>query len=147
MTAWKIKHLTIGTTVTASPPLRGYKPARVPGVSHNMKLDRARQLINEGIDRNNPMGSLIHILESAIELVSLPDNDFCWSYWESEEEAKQEILYLIGSVKNGVLPEQEKISVLFAVTGPLQEVSMSSGWADAYLKIADKYDEVESILW
>ena len=112
-----------------------------------MKLDRARQLINEGIDRNNPMGSLIHILESAIELVSLPDNDFCWSYWESGEEAKQGILALIGSVKNGVLPEQEKISVLFAVTGPLQEASMSSDWADAYLKIADKYDEVESILW
>lgn len=61
-------------------------------VSYNMKLDRARQLINEGIDRNNPMGSLIHILESAIELVSLPDNDFCWSYWENGEEAKQEIL-------------------------------------------------------
>jgi len=50
-----------------------------------MKLDRAKQLINEGIDRNNPMGSLIHILESAIKLVSLPDNDFCWSYWGSGE--------------------------------------------------------------
>jgi len=61
--------------------------------------------------------------------------------------SKQEILGLIGSVKNGVLPEQEKISVLFALTGPLQEVSMSSGWAEVYLKIANKYDEVESILW
>ncbi|MCP3433641.1 hypothetical protein [Stutzerimonas stutzeri] len=93
------------------------------------------------------MGSLIHVLESAIELVSLPDNDFCWSSWESEQEAKQEMLALIGSVKAGVLPEKLKIAVLFAPTGPLQEVSMSSGWADAYLKIADRYDEVESILW
>ncbi|MCQ4330979.1 hypothetical protein [Stutzerimonas stutzeri] len=93
------------------------------------------------------MGSLIHVLESAIELVSLPDNDFCWSYWESREEAKQEMLSLIASIKTGVLPEKVKISVLFAPTGPLQEVSMSSGWADAYLKVADKYDEIESILW
>lgn len=112
-----------------------------------MKLDRSRQLIKDGIDRDNPMGSLIHILESAIELVSLPDNDFCWSYWENGEEAAQEILALIASVKNGVLPNRVKISVLFAATGLLQEVSMSSGWADAYLKIADKYDQVESILW
>ncbi|MCJ0975643.1 hypothetical protein MST27_19935 [Pseudomonas sp. PS1] len=81
------------------------------------------------------MGSLIHVLESAIELVSLPDNDFCWSSWESEQEAKQEMLALIGSVKAGVSPEKLKISVLFAPTGPLQEVSMSSGWADAYLKL------------
>jgi hypothetical protein len=112
-----------------------------------MKLERSRQLINDGIDRDNPMGSLIHVLESAIELVSLPDNEFCWSYWESGEEAKQEMLALIASVKNSVLPEKVKISVLFAPTGPLQEVSMSSGWADAYLKIAEKYDEVASILW
>jgi hypothetical protein len=112
-----------------------------------MKLDRSRQLIDEAIDRGSPMDSLIHVLESAIKLVSLPDNDFCWSYWESGEEAKREILALIASVKTGVLPEKVKISVLFAPTGPLQEVSMSSGWADAYLKIADKYDEVESILW
>jgi hypothetical protein len=112
-----------------------------------MKQDRSRQLIDEGIDRGSPMDSLIHVLESAIELVSLPDNDFCWSYWESGEEAKREMLALIASVKTGVLPEKVKISALFAPTGPLQEVSMSSGWADTYLKIADKYDEVESILW
>jgi hypothetical protein len=129
-----------------SQKLRFCSPASLI-VSPHMKLHRARQLINDGIDRANPMGSLIHVLESAIELVSLPDNDFCWSSWESEQEAKQEMLALIGSVKAGVLPEKLKIAMLFAPTGPLQEVSMSSGWADAYLKIADRYDEVESILW
>jgi len=112
-----------------------------------MKLDRTKQLISDGIDRDNPMESLIHVLESAIELVSLPVNDFCWSYWESGEEARREMLALIDVIKNGALPNKLKVSRLFAVTGPLQEVSMSSGWAEAYLKIADKYDEIENILW
>ncbi|AYN96966.1 hypothetical protein EAW52_25060 [Pseudomonas sp. LTJR-52] len=112
-----------------------------------MNLNRARQLIHEGIDRDNPSESLIHVLESAIELVSIPDNDFCWSSWDGEQEAKQEILNLIAAIKNGVLPDKVKIAVLFASTGPLQEVSLSSGWADAFLKVAEKYDEVEALLW
>ena len=112
-----------------------------------MNLNRAKQLIHEGIDRDNPTESLIHVLESAIELVSIPDNDFCWSSWSSEQEAKQEIQSLISIVKNGALPSRVKISVLFAPTGPLQEVSLSSGWAEAFLKIAEKYDEVEALLW
>lgn len=117
------------------------------GVSHHMNLDRAKQLIHEGIDRDNPTESLIHVLESAIELISIPDNDFCWSSWSSEQEAKKEIQSLISIVKNGALPEKVKISVLFAPTGPLQEVSLSSGWAEAFLKVAEKYDEVEALLW
>ncbi len=112
-----------------------------------MNLDRAKQLIHEGIDRDNPTESLIHVLESAIELISIPDNDFCWSSWSSEQEAKQEIQNLISIVKNGALPDRVKISVLFAPTGPLQEVSLSSGWAEAFLKVAEKYDEVEALLW
>jgi len=30
--------------------------------------------------------------------------------------------------------------VLFAPTGPIQEVSLSSGWGDAFLKIAEQFD-------
>ena len=112
-----------------------------------MNLDRAKQLIHEGIDRDNPTASLIHVLESAIELISIPDNDFCWSSWSSEQEAKQEMESLISIVKNGALPDRVKISFLFAPTGPLQEVSLSSGWAEAFLKVAEKYDEVEALLW
>lgn len=112
-----------------------------------MNLDRAKQLIHEGIDRDNPTESLIHVLESAIELISIPGNDFCWSSWKNEQEAKQEIQNLISIVRNGALPDRVKISVLFAPTGPLQEVSLSSGWAEAFLKVAEKYDEVEALLW
>jgi hypothetical protein len=54
---------------------------------------------------------------------------------------------LVSTLKSGVLPERLKFAVLFAPTGPLQEVSLSSGWAKTFLKVADKYDEVEALLW
>lgn len=112
-----------------------------------MNLDRTKQLIHGQINREDPVGSLIHVLEAAIELVSLPDNDFCWSGWEDEAAAKAELLGLIDTLKSGGLPDPIKVSVLFAVTGPLQELSLSSGWADAFIKVADKYDQVEALLW
>lgn len=112
-----------------------------------MSLDRTKRLIHGELNQEYPIESLIHVLEAAIELISLPDNDFCWSRWEDEEQAKSELLGLVSTLKSGVLPERLKLAVLFAPTGPLQEVSLSSGWAEPFLKVAEKYDEVEALLW
>ena len=112
-----------------------------------MSLDRTKRLIHGELNQEFPIESLIHVLEAAIELISLPDNDFSWSRWEDEEQAKSELLGLVSTLKSGVLPERLKLAVLFAPTGPLQEVSLSSGWAEPFLKVAEKYDEVEALLW
>ncbi|MDH0897326.1 MULTISPECIES: hypothetical protein [unclassified Pseudomonas] len=112
-----------------------------------MNLDRTRQLIREDIDRDNPRESLVHILESVLELLSLPDNDFLWSSWNDEHEAKQEIVELIATLGNGALPERAMVSWLFVPTGPLQEVSLGSGWGDVFISVSAKYDEVEALLW
>jgi hypothetical protein len=34
-----------------------------------------------------------------------------------------------------------ELRVLFAPTGPIQEVSVSSGWGDAFLELADRFDD------
>ncbi|MDG9930056.1 MULTISPECIES: hypothetical protein [unclassified Pseudomonas] len=112
-----------------------------------MNLNRTRQLLREDIDRDNPLESLVHLLESVLELLSLPDNDFLWSFWKDEDEAKRDIVELIGTLRNGALPEKVKVSGLFVPTGPLQEVSLGSGWGDAFIAVAAKYDEVEALLW
>jgi hypothetical protein len=41
--------------------------------------------------------------------------------------------------KNNILPED--ISMQFAPTGPLQEISLSNGWSEIYLKLAEQYDK------
>lgn len=112
-----------------------------------MKLDRTKELLHGTIDRADPYGALVLLLESAIELVQIPENDFCWSYWEDAQEATREISKLLNLAKSYTLPDRIEVAVLFAPTGPLQEISLSSGWAQSFLKVAEKYDEIERLLW
>ena len=82
-----------------------------------------------------------------IDIRTSPEQEALDSRREGAEEATAEIKDLISLVKSDCLPERVNVSVLFAPTGPLQEVSLSSGWADPFLKLADKYDQVEKLLW
>ena len=54
---------------------------------------------------------------------------------------------MINRLNAGALPEKMSVSLLFAPTGPLQEVSLSSGWGEAFLRVASRYEEVEALLW
>ncbi|QVW26714.1 hypothetical protein KJF94_14760 [Pseudomonas hormoni] len=112
-----------------------------------METRHLHRLLQGAAECDSAVESLILILEAAVELVSIPGNDFCWSYWADEFEAKAELQALIHSLKAGTLPERLNVAVLFAPTGPLQELGMSSGWAETYLKVAGKFDEVETLLW
>lgn len=112
-----------------------------------MKTRHLHRLLQGTAECDSAVESLILILEAAVELVSIPGNDFCWSYWADEFKAKAELQALIHSLKTGTLPERLNVAVLFAPTGPLQELGMSSGWAETYLKVASKFDEVERLLW
>jgi len=112
-----------------------------------MKLDQTRRVIHEGVDLIAPKKGLIQVLEAAIELIDLPDNDFAWSSWQSSDDARSEIEGLISRIKSDDMPERLDVSVLFAPTGPLQEVSLSSGWADAFLKVAERFDSLERKIW
>lgn len=112
-----------------------------------MQLPITEKLLEKGINKNEPVENLIEILHSSIELLSIPNNDFCWSSWEDSTQAINEIEELIVTIQNGYLPERLDVSVLFSATGPIQEVSVSSGWAETFLRVAKKFDEVEKMLW
>jgi hypothetical protein len=85
--------------------------------------------------------ALLDALEETRQLLARPDNRFEWSSWHNAGAALREIDALIEGVRNGQLPDATQLRVLFAPTGPLQEVSLSSGWADAYLALADRIDD------
>ena len=109
-------------------------------------LDRTKQLLSQP-DATDPRVSLANVLRSAAELLSLPDNDFAWSSWADQAAAVAEIEAMLALVEAGELPDRTSIAVLFAPTGPIQEVSLSSGWADAFLKLAERYDRAALLLW
>jgi hypothetical protein len=44
-------------------------------------LNRTKQLLSQP-DAEDPRVLLAEVLRSAVELLSLPDNDFAWSSWK-----------------------------------------------------------------
>ncbi len=107
-------------------------------------LELTKQLL-EGVSREDPVSFLCLVLSSTIELVSLDDNDFSWTSWQDRTEAVSEIQLLLNMLKQNGTTDFAQLAVLFAPTGPLQELSMSSGWGDVYLRLAGLYDEAERL--
>jgi len=82
---------------------------------------------------------LADVLVRARELLARQQNDFAWSSWKDQSAALDEMDGLLAKVRRGQVPRLT-LNVLFAPTGPIQEVSISSGWADEFLAIAREYD-------
>jgi hypothetical protein len=84
--------------------------------------------------------ALLDVLRETRAMLALPDNEFMWSSWEDADAALAEMDGLIERLEAGGLPYRGAISILFTVTGPIQETAMSSGWGDEFLVLADRCD-------
>lgn len=86
------------------------------------------------------LAPLLDIFRRARALIERPDNDFGWSSWDGVEAARAEIDALIARLEHGELPAGRGMEVIFAPTGPMQELSLSSGWGQAFCDLADEFD-------
>jgi hypothetical protein len=84
--------------------------------------------------------ALLSVLEEARELLAADANDFSWSSWQERNDALSEIDALLSKLRSGIVPSALTLHVLFAPTGPIQEVSLSSGWGDAFVELAERFD-------
>ena len=84
---------------------------------------------------------LILVFEDARELVADPRNDFSWSSWIGRGDAVAEIDGILSMLRSGAVPNGLSMEVIFAPTGPMQEVSLSGGWGKEFLALADRFDE------
>jgi hypothetical protein len=82
------------------------------------------------------------VLAEARALVALADNDFSRSSWSSAEEALRELDGVVRRVEASEL--QSALGVLFAPTGPLQELAIASGWGEKFLALADRFDRAST---
>jgi len=81
---------------------------------------------------------LISVLKQTRALLALPNNDFAWSSWKDQKSALSEMDSIILQAENGLV---QNLSLLFAPTGPIQEVSISSGWGQDFLVLAERFDQ------
>jgi hypothetical protein len=87
------------------------------------------------------LGKLISVFEDARELIAGPDNDCSRSSWADREDAIEELDGILSALRSGALPAELSMGVLFAPTGPIQEVGLSSGWGGEFLALAERFDE------
>jgi hypothetical protein len=83
---------------------------------------------------------LIAVPRETREFLAWPDNDFTWSSWEDAAAALREVDGLINQIEAGEMPRRSDVELLFLPTGPIQEVSVSSGRGDEFLRLADRLD-------
>jgi hypothetical protein len=86
---------------------------------------------------------LLDILRETRSYLALPENNFVWSSWTDCTEALNELDKLIATIEAQTPIQRIDLSVLFAPTGPIQEVSLSSGWAREFLALSERFDAAE----
>jgi hypothetical protein len=83
---------------------------------------------------------MVNVLRESRDLVARPENDFAWSSWMDTENALAEIDGMIEALEGGDPLGYWAGTVVFVPTGPMQELSLSSGWGDAFIALADRWD-------
>jgi hypothetical protein len=89
--------------------------------------------------RRNPRRELVSVLLEARKLLARPGNNFIWTHWEGTEHSLAELDALIAEVTRGQVPKS-MLQTAFAPTGPIQEVSVTSGWGQEFLDISSRFD-------
>jgi len=91
----------------------------------------------------NDLRKLIALLKETRTLIARDGNDFSWSSLDDQNQAMTEIDSIIAELEHGTIPEMR---VLFAPTGPIQEVSLSSGWGNKFLALAAQFDKEYAVV-
>lgn len=82
--------------------------------------------------------ALLTVLEQVRLWLALPGNDFSWSSFGDAQAALDELDAARTAIRAGSAPAM--LTILFAPTGPIQEVALSSGWGDEFLVLAERFD-------
>jgi len=88
---------------------------------------------------------LLAVLASTKVLLSHSDREG-WGF-EEPDETETKIDQIISAVfyeSPAGLPDGWQI--LFAPTGPLQEIALANGWSEVYLRLSESFDHLEHIL-
>jgi hypothetical protein len=84
--------------------------------------------------------TLKSVLEETRLLLMRPGNDFSRCCWDDAEDAVSDLTSLAGDLDAHLVPRQALV-VLFGPTGPLQEISARSGWAEEFIGLNERFND------
>ena len=82
---------------------------------------------------------IIRIIEQVKERIT-HDSDIVWTGYNSAEELRAELDMFTAQLKQGDLSSLQELHIHFLPTSALQEHSISNGWMDEYIRLAEKFD-------
>ena len=85
--------------------------------------------------------AVLALVDTAAALVACPDNRFVACGWDDAAAALAELDEVGDRLRGGVVPSST-IARWFRPTGPLQQLSLDSGWGDAFVALAALADAV-----
>jgi hypothetical protein len=85
------------------------------------------------------MQALKSILERTISLLAKSEASD-WTPFTPEEVA-HDLARAISTIDAEKALARDKLRMHFAPTGAIQEIAMSNGWSDEYLKLAEQFDQ------
>ena len=95
----------------------------------------------EESDVDPAIAELAAVLTDARSLLASEGNNFAYSsWWKSAAHALGEVDVLIAALQSGKRPRRLDLEVLFAPTGPIQEVGANRGWGAPFLALERRFN-------
>lgn len=91
------------------------------------------------------LDELISLLEVVISRLA-DDSDMSWTKYESAIDLKKKLFTYIQELKADNLKSITILNLHFAPTSTFQELSISNGWSDEYIRISTVFDEIYKLL-
>lgn len=83
---------------------------------------------------------LVQVVEDVLAIVEAEPQETTWSCWDEPEEMVADLRNHVELLRRGDVSQVLELKRLFAPTGSLQEVAISSGWGERYLGLAARFD-------
>ncbi|OPH47269.1 hypothetical protein BC351_12275 [Paenibacillus ferrarius] len=85
---------------------------------------------------------LVDLLWEVRKLIDSPNTDITWSNYRSVEEVLSACDTYIERLNENDKSVVTELELLFAPTGSLQEISISSGWSNEYIGLSSRFDDI-----
>ncbi len=79
--------------------------------------------------------SLSRVLADLLVVLGATPQDILWPSYDSPEALRADVADLAARVEDGDAEAVQKVRLLFAPTGDLQETAIASGWHDTYMAL------------
>ena len=87
------------------------------------------------------MKEIVAVLEKIVDLLRRPDTNVAWSHYRDAEDALADMNQHIAKLRGGDTSSMSSLKLLFAPTGPLQEIAISNHWGTEFLSLTIRFDE------